>query len=285
MILQIKQLPGIRHPMKGYDIMWGYLSSLPNTLSVTILILGILAIVIISLKGTAVFRWGKNIIGLGKAKVSDSQDSVETTEDPGVPPSTVMIKHPKRGCGDCILIIMGEREKYELKMSGALNHVLKNQMNFVEQKLTDIQALFTNMFMEQINKINAKVNEDSYEAQYKLYYGLLRDCLITIKDEFRRSLKENGFSELSEVEFSFYVKNKARNILSIMSQHTRNFYPTRGVVVGYEKILDNIEKRSNDIQDILLSIYMNAKQVVIETDKEINRMKIEYSQWVDNFIK
>jgi hypothetical protein len=265
--------------------MWQYLTSLPNILSFLIVLIGLIAIVVISLKGSAVIRWGKSLIGLGSAKTSDDQDSEKTTSTVGPPPATVSIKQPKRGCGDCILIIMGEREKYELTMRSLTNRVLKQQMNFVEQKLIDMQTLFVTAFMNQMNKERDKINEDSYEAQYKLYYGMLRDSLSDVKNEFRRSLKENGFFELNDVEFSTYVKDKTTNIVSMMSQHIRNFYPTRGAIISIDKILENIERNTSNIQEILFSIYTNAKQIILETEKEIGAMKKQYSAWVDDFIK
>lgn len=265
--------------------MWQYLTSLPNMLSFLIVLIGFIAIVVISLKGSAVIRWGKSLIGLGSAKISDDQNNEETTNTIGLPPATVFIKQPKRGCGDCVLIIMGEREKYELTMRSLTNRILKQQMNFVEQKLIDVQTIFVTTFMNQMSKEKDKINEDSYESQYKLYYGMLRDALVDVKNELRRSFKENGFFELNDMEFSTYVKDKTTNIMSMMSQHTRNFYPTRGAVISIDKILENIERNTSSIQEILFSTYTNAKQMVLETEKEIEVMKKRYSAWVDDFIK
>jgi hypothetical protein len=270
--------------------MWQYLQGLPPILSFTIILMCILALVFISFRGKLVARWGKNLVGLGDAKIendkSEDSDDEKATTKPALigPPSTVLRKSQKRSCGDCILIVIGEREKYELNMKRISNKILKQQMNHVEQKLIEMQTLFISAFMGHLNTLNGKVSEDQYEVQYKLYYGLMKDCLVSVKDEFRRSLKENGFFEFSDVEFSNYVKEKTQSLISAMSQHLRNFYPTRGIIVPVGTIIAIIENSSNKLQEYLFGIYGNAKQIIVESDKEVAAIQEQFSRWVDNFV-
>jgi len=270
--------------------MWAYLQGLPSSLSVTILIIGVLSFVIISLKGAAVIKWDKRIIGLGKAKLPPDSDVVTKPKYPKDyvkdtnPPTTSVFKKLKRGCGDCILILIGEREKHELNIRKTYNRILKQQMNYVEQKLTDVQSMFIANFMECMHSMPVKSNEDTYETQYKLYYGLLRDSLVAVKDEFRKSFKENGFYELSDGDFTTYVKDKTKNLISSLIQHTRNLYPSRGVAVSAETIISFYEKNLLNLQEVLFSIYATAKQVTADTDSEINDLKIQYAKWVDDFV-
>jgi hypothetical protein len=270
--------------------MWAYLQGLPSSLSVTILIIAVLSFVIISLKGAAVIKWDKRIIGLGKAKLPPDSDIVTKPKYPKdyvkdtSPPTTSIYKKLKRGCGDCILILIGEREKYELNIRKTYNRILKQQMNYVEQKLTEVQTLFSADFMECMHSMTGKSNEDTYETQYKLYYGLLRDSLVSAKDEFRRSFKENGFFELSDSDFTTYVKDKTKNLISLLIQHTRNMYPSRGVVVSAEHIINIYDKNLLNLQEVLFSIYATAKQVTAESDVEINDLKTQYAKWVDDFV-
>jgi len=133
--------------------MWEYLKQLPIPLSFTLIILisaaVIIAVVLIALKGRLLFRWGKNLIGLGGAgaKNSDS-DSHDTTS----PPATQFMA--KRSCGDCILILMGEREKYELKMNLKQDRLLRQQMNFIEQRLIEMEGLFIETFDKMVVEAN-----------------------------------------------------------------------------------------------------------------------------------
>lgn len=275
--------------------MFSYLQNLPVVLSFSLSVLIVLSIVLISLKGKAFVRWGKNLVGLGNgSEIAPGTETGTETNTSGVPQETTMIKvppstgpirTPKRGCGDCILIIMGEREKYELNINKLNNRILKQQMNFVEQKLVEMQAMFISSFMEQLRLLNGRSSEDQYEVQYKLFYGLLKDCLLAIKDEFRRSMKENGFFEMESYEFDNYVKEKTKNATSIVVQHFRNLYPTRGIIVPVEKIVELTEKNSSSLQDNFLSIYVAAKQTIHECTSEMGQLEKQFSQWVDSFIK
>lgn len=263
--------------------MWKYLQSLPPEFSVAVIILAIIAAVIISLKGRAFVKWGKSLIGLGNAKEEGTTTGETGVTKPPAPP-TVTLKYPKRSCGDCLLIVMGEREKYEINMRKVSNRVLKQQMNFVEQKLVEMQTLFTTSFMDQISRMNGHSNEEQYEIQYKLFYGLLKDCLFALKDEFRRSLKENGFFDLDDTEFANYVKDKTRTIISTISQYFRNLYPTRGILVPVEKIAESLEKSTSDLQNDVFAIYVNAKQIEREIDFETKEIQRQFGDWVDAFV-
>lgn len=62
--------------------------------------------------------------------------------------------------------------------------------------------------------------------QYRMFWGLSNDALnIQMKDEIRRSIKENGFYELNGNDFSQYVKNQTKVLISIFRKHIINLYP------------------------------------------------------------
>jgi hypothetical protein len=107
---------------------------------------------------------------------------------------------------------------------------------------------------------------------------------MMVKDELRRSFKENGFFELSEGDFSTYVKDKTHNTISIMSQHLRNLYPSRGVIISVEQIIDVIEKNTPTLHEYLRAVFVNAKQVVLDSEKEITALQGQFSKWVDGFV-
>lgn len=265
--------------------MWEYLKGLPDAFSVTVLIVGILGVVVISLKGSAVVKWGKNLVGLGtKAQESPSEEESKkgSTETSASLTSTGVPKQPKRSCGDCVLIMMGEREKYELNMSKKVDRILKTQMNIVEQKLIEIESTLINGFNEKLNI--AKEDKTEIEMEYRLFYGLLRDALISVKNEIRRSFKENGYYELSDNEFNVFVKDKTKVIISMISQHLRNLYPSRGSGVYISDIIVMLESKQNTFHGYLSDVFVQAKQVIIDTDTEVNELKRSFSEWVDDFV-
>lgn len=259
--------------------MWEYLKSLPSILSFALALIIILSIVIISLKGKLAAKVGKNEIDLGGGYMGDVP---QDTQALFMPPKTGIFH--KRSCGDCVLILMSERERYEIESKKIVNKVLKTQMNFFEQKLTEIQSLLIDDFCDKLGAIPG-ASDDDKQIQYKLFYGLMRDLLISVKDEIRRAYKENGFAELSDIEFSSYVKDKVKKIVSIATQHYQNLYPIKGTLLSTAVILGLIETNTPDIQQILFDSFAYAKEAVIESDKEADRIKDNFSKWIDNFIK
>ena len=272
--------------------MWDYLVGLPSALSVTIVILGLTSVVIISLKGTAVVRWGKNLVGLGGAKITETTEEgiIDTEgENPAVtsPTRTTIIRMRKRMCGDCILIVMSEREKYELKISSTQDQVLRNQMNFFEQKMEEIQEIIEKVFsdlMEAANRKAGVVPGKSTDIESRLFSELLKDSLLTIKSEIRRSYKENGYLDMEDSDFSIYLKEKNRLIVNTLVQYIKNMYPLQNMTVPFSDIQSNLLYIMPKMYDILRACFEYSKVAIREAQDQIATHHKEFSAWVDKFI-
>lgn len=248
------------------------------TIIIVTLILGIIGIIIIALRGKLGIKIGNKSFSLG------SENSEEKSKkDSPFPTAIVPQKHT---CGDYVLLLMGEREKYELKIKKEGNQIMKIQMTFAEQKLIEIQTKISNSISGIIHQsIEEKVTTVEESVQYKLVYGLLKDALFNIKDEIRRSFKENGFYGINGSEFSWYIKGRLQVISSMLIQYMRNIYPDRGGVLGLHEILKCIEKEATFLAGIINDIYSYAKEVRVECDERIKNIQIQFGEWVDNFIK
>lgn len=248
------------------------------------LILSVIAVVLISVYGKFALKWGKAVLGIGKDKPKKSDDSKPV--DP--PENSKIIQVVKRSCGDCILMIIGEREKHELKKSSKKDRVLKDQMNFAEQKLIEIQTTFIEEYAQKIKELRKNTaNIEQENVQNKLFYGLLRDAIyINIRDTMRRAFKENGFYELDGNEFAAYVKDKSKILIAMITQHMRNLYPiSPDIIVTIDDVITMIEDDARKVEDIAFEIFIHAKDVKLTTDSDIKGIDTEFSDWVNNFIK
>jgi len=258
--------------------MWEFLKSLPVGWSITIFILGILAIVIVSLWGQLKAKFGKEEISLGgdKDSISDRQKKSDDSSR-GFP-------RPKRSCGDCVIILMGEREKYELQIRKGQDRILKTQMVFAEQKLIELQTLLITCWNETIHaSMKNGVMAVDESVQYKLLYGLLKDALIEVKNEIRRSLKDNGFYEINSSEFSDYVKERIKVIISMLIVHIQNIYPDRKGILEVDDIISGIQKQNLNISNIINEIYYYTKDVKSDADQKIETLTKNFGLWVDKF--
>ena len=255
--------------------MWEFLKSLPVVLSFTIILITIVSIVIIALIGRFKAKIGDKTVIIGDDK---SDDTCDTTMIPK-PIHTVITA--KRGCGDCILVIMAEREKYELKFRGEKDRVLKTQMIFAEHKIIEIQTLLMRNMLE---KISAAARSYDESVQYKLILGIIKDAFVTIKNELRRSFKDNGFHELSGSELSVYTKNETNSLINIIIQHVQNIYPDNDNILDISEIVKAILAIKPDIEPVVHDIYANAKNTQEDVGERIVDIQKQFCSWVDSFI-
>lgn len=232
----------------------------------------VIAIIIIAIKGRFIAKIGTKIFKIGKFS-----EPKNTTCSPTPPPTVTVMK---RSCGDCVLLLMAEREKKEILMRRESEKVLKTQMTFVEQKLIEIQT----KMCEKFNNLIDQSSSIDKSVQYKLFYGLFKDALIHIKDEIRRSFKDNGFYEMSGSDFSWYIKDRIQVLTSMLTQYMRNFYPNSNEITELNKII-NLIKENTFLSDIINNFYCYAQEVKTESDKKIEVIKQSFSEWVNDFIK
>lgn len=266
--------------------MWEYLAGLPSGMSYSIIVVGMVAIVVISLRGKLLAKWGENAIGMGKDSSLPSENKDTPPENiPAGSQSSIIRITEKRRCGDCILVIMAQKEKYEFSINMTENKKLKQCMIYAEQKLSDMIDLMSNIFISALESSRAnKINDSSSDIQYKMFYGLMRDSVMQVKNEIRRAFKENGFYELDDNDFSSYVKDKNRKIISMLVNYFRTVYPLTGVAVENSSLVSDIEFNAHKFQEIMFDTFGNAKKVILEIDAEVDELKKSFSTWVDDFI-
>jgi hypothetical protein len=134
-------------------------------------------------------------------------------------------------------------------------------------------------------KLSPPINDT---LQYRMFWGLIRDVLnIVIKDEIRRSFKENGFHELSGLEFSLYVKDKSKNFQSMLKQQIINLYPSSKVkmIVSMEEIIKFVNTRNSDYEDIFFEIYTEAKRIKKNADEEFQKIDKEFIDDINLFVQ
>lgn len=262
--------------------MWEYLSKLHPLLPYSLIILAMIAIAIIALKGRLMIKWGKNAVGIGGSPDSEEKKPTIPTTIIPPPPGTVYFEK-KRSCSDCLRIINNESEKYNYYKKIRADKILTYRMNYTEEKLMELENDITELFEKRIDSYR---NDKSSNLiiELKMFYGLLKDVLYEVKKEIRRSCKENGYCELSGLEFSNYVNDKAKVVQSILIKELRNIYPSYGTIVSIDNIISDIESKSREIHDYVEEIFEYAKQIIEDNEKEEKEMDEKYQQWASNFV-
>jgi len=128
--------------------------------------------------------------------------------------------------------------------------------------------------------------EKSETLYYRMFWGLSNDAInMKMKDEIRRSFKENGFHDLDEKDFLQYVKNQSKSLISYLRNHVINLYPpdNRGMLVSMEEILVQIDKDESKFESVILEIYMEAKKFKKQDDESIEEIDKKFEQEINEF--
>jgi hypothetical protein len=265
--------------------MWEYLSSLHPLLPYSMMLIAIIATVIIALRGSLMIKWGKNVIGIGNsAEDHDDKPSPDKDEPKTNPVPVPQVCQKKRSCEDCLHIITSEYDKYNDNKKVREDKILNVRMNYTEEKLMELENDITILFEKRLDK-SPDEKETYLEIESKMFYGLLKDVLSKVKQEIRRSCKENGFCELSDLELSNYINDKTKVLSSILTRELKNIYPAYGTLVPIEYIITDINSIADNFHKYIEDIFTYAKQVIIENEKEAKEQKAQYQEWVSNFVK
>jgi len=113
------------------------------------------------------------------------------------------------------------------------------------------------------SKIVDRLVGTSDVLQYRMFQGLMNDIfLIIIKNEIRRSIKDNGFHDISDNEFSQYVKNQRVKIMSLLKEHLISLYPSANSSnISMDDVLDFINNIELEINNIIYDIYSESKRL------------------------
>lgn len=260
--------------------MWSFLASLNPWFSYSIVVLALLALVIISLKGKLFVQWGKDkVIGVGKGdeKKDGSKPVTKTTTtdssfDAFIIPS----------CSDCIKLVISMREKMLSSIDKIENHILKDQMNFCEQKIAELKSIMLDDFSKLLSNKSSPVNEN---LRYEMFRSLLYEVIDRLKSEIRRSLKENGFYEFGEGEFNNYLSNRYNYLETLAKQHYENRYLAYSSVLPQDLMATIFKDNENRIEALVREMYAMAKAIKTKTIDDKSKTTKSFYDEVDTFVK
>lgn len=189
-----------------------------------------------------------------------------------------------RSCGDCILILFGIREKYELESSKIIHDILKSQMSYVEQKQQELLLLFCQSYQDDLEKLGKDRTNEEKSEQFGYYQQALKCAFGMIKDEVRKSFKENGFIDLNDSEFLIYIKSKLQTFISIVKSYLTTYYfQNNNTIVSLKYRFENLDHTM--LNDMMFNIFGNARNIVKESILKEQELKDKFKKEIDDFIE
>lgn len=234
-------------------------SFLGTTSGIVIIIVLVVLLVTLGILGKVNVKFGKNIITFGKIA--------------------------KRSCGDCILLLMSKRERLDSQRNFVSSRILKEQMNFAEQKIIEVQNTLLTSYRDILNKKSNGITGPDENKQYRLYQGILSSAFMAIKDEIRRSFKENGFEHLSGAEFSTFVRAKLGALIAIGKSHINDLYPYEGMLVTVDNRMKNLDAMTSKLEDVCFDLFIKAKDIKTDAKKKVESLEKDFSKEIDEFLQ
>ena len=239
--------------------MFSFIGTWPLWAQIGISLILVSAIIYVSMRGNMVVQWGKTKLGIGGAANLKKN----------------------RTCGDCILILFGKGKKHEVDVNQVEKGILKDQMNFAEQKLLETDVEITRAYRKELyHETDNDVEEKN--KQFILFKENLKNALAAIKDELRRSFKENGFHDLRGTDYSLYVKNQAQTLASIGKQYVSNHYPPSRMLIELDEKIDQLDNAKTE--DMAFEIYNRAKEIRLEADLKIGNLNNQFKEEIDQYV-
>ena len=193
-------------------------------------------------------------------------------------------KRLNRTCGDCILIIFGIREAYETESYKLRNNILRSQMSYFEQKEQELILWLTQSYQDDIEILGKDHEGCEKSEQFSYYQEALKCAMTVVKDETRKAFKENGFIELSDSEFSNYVKSKLRTLISIAKSYLSTYYiQNSNTIVTLKYRFEKLDY--NRLNDIAFDVFGSARSIVKEIENKEKELKDKFKKDIDLFIE
>lgn len=204
----------------------------------------------------------------------------------------------KRSCVDCLSIIFGEEKIYYAKQNKIFkeqekidNNILKNQMDYAEQKLAEIESSFIDFYNSLIyKKRTPDINIIPLLIQNKLFYSLICDSIyLRMRDSIRKRFKSEGYYEISSFEFTNCVKIFSQSIYSLFKQTMVQLYPPNGhMFISLDDVLRFMEEYVSVFEDNIFEMVIHAKKVkneAIEKIKELDNELVKNEKEFENKIR
>ena len=192
----------------------------------------------------------------------------------------------KRTCGDCVLIIFSIRELYEFQREKLRTNLLRQQMTYVEQKIQEVIMFLAQNFNDDIKLLGKDATNNKRVSESALYCESLKNSLLEVKDEIRRSFKENGFAAMSEKEYAQYVKEKAKILVMSARSYLRQYcVETDETIIKLKDRFDKMDKwHFQQFEGWAFDIFTNAKDLIIETERKRVNLDEKFKKDIDNFV-
>jgi hypothetical protein len=157
--------------------------------------------------------------------------------------------------------------------------ILRDQMNYAEQKIHEVTYCLNTSYRDDLIKarpFNVGADMIRENKEYLIYQEALACALSLVKNELRRSFKENGFYDLGPNEFTDYVSGRTKLFINITREYLVMRYPTEGMIIS---IRDRFSRAPEAFLEVVTTdVYLKAKQIKNTAELKLDATSKEYDK-------
>ena len=230
-----------------------------------LIIFGTTAIVVATVVLISFVRKNKVGLSLGKGGLS-----LDPEDDHVVSPVNGAAEN-HRSCArwsDILLVI-----EYETEALTRIAHiqnidVVKTQMNFADEQVSEMRGTIRKMFLKQLKeKTGSKIGlMATHEAQG--FECILRVVSTEMADQFRFVFRENHLADKTEMEFESYLLGKTAHIFSHLVELLNQVYPP-GSNPSSEQVYEGLQSIKVDMERGIQTTIRQGRVIALEKAKEV----------------
>lgn len=244
--------------------MFSSLAALPLVVQLAIVIGGLIAAIVLGFLGKVGISTGKFKINFGKSSKAKKV----------------------RMCSDCRKLVMTKTMQFDHDVYFLRSDVLRDQMNYAEQKIHEVLYDLTASYRQDMVSCRDKdkpIDQVRENKEYLLYQEAIGNAMVVIKNEIRKSFKENGFIDMDEDDFKDYIKGKTKLLINMGREYVRSRYPFENMIVPIEWRFNRLPEKQ--IESVVADLFEKAKQIKQASDEKIESLGEKFDTDIEELRK
>ena len=172
-----------------------------------------------------------------------------------------------------IMILINELTKFTSDKYSLQKTLVKQQMTFAEQKLSQIRMFYLKGYSDALKETYGTNTEDEkMKISYGIYKLILKDVEHYFLDLFRGSFKDNHFGDMTEQEFELFLTDKVTYYRLQFEELISDLYFYEPCIKK-EELTTISQKMGSKVRDQINDIYRNARNVSV--DYKVKLMELD----------
>lgn len=161
--------------------------------------------------------------------------------------------------------------------------ILREQMRIAEIAISDIVRDVKKIHLDLINCRTKEENFKRATEELNTYHLRLEIMTDDIKDEFRRSFRQNHFVEKTPKEFTDYIRREMEIIFLIIEDSIDHRYSSD--LINADELKEANRYQINNYRRILEGVYTEAREIALVNAQRVNTKREKIKKITSSYLQ